>query len=119
MLTHILLALLCTSAATDAGPSSSPAEGSGGWREDPSLVLTGALARKGEAPVFAVPDGGWCVDIGRWPEPGGPTKWVWVYCPSSTEPATTPRPCQKLEAISLDLSLLSEQCPSDAVAFAE
>jgi hypothetical protein len=121
MLTYVLLALLGTSATTDAGPSSSSVEGSSGWREDPSLFLAGAVSRTSGEPVFPVLEDGWCVDMGRRPaEPGKPTTWDWAWCPASTEPASAPRPCQTLEVSGPDrLSILAENCPGHAVAFAE
>ena len=110
MVTLSLLALLCMSAAPDAGTRSSSLEASVGWREDPALDLKGALARGTDAPVFAAYDGGWCVDIGRWAEPDKPTRWSWASVLLSTEPATAPRSCQTLEAIKPDLALLAERC---------
>ncbi|HVG61638.1 MAG TPA: hypothetical protein VNA24_23965 [Hyalangium sp.] len=104
MVTLSLLALLFMSAAPDADTRSSSVEASVGWRVDPALDLKGALARGTDAPVFAAYDGGWCVDIGRWAEPDKPTRWIWAWCPSSTEPATAPRSCQTLEAIKLELA---------------
>ncbi|MFE8595528.1 hypothetical protein [Archangium violaceum] len=114
-----LLALLFTSTPPDADPIPPPVEASGGWQDDPSLDLARALRFHPQAAVFKGLGEGWCVGMGRRADlHGGPTKWVWAWCPGSTEPDTFPGPCRTLEAVSPDLSLLAMQCPKEAVDFA-